>query len=64
MPVLSVDLDGLKITDAGLMHLAACKTLREVSLKNTLITENGRRRFAALRPQCQMVVRHDSDYLY
>jgi hypothetical protein len=49
-----LSLNGTKITDAGLTHLARLPRLKELWLRNTPITDAGYQKLQAARPACQI----------
>ncbi len=52
--LLRANLNGTQVTDFGLMKLAALKELKNLEIRGTKITEEGRRKFEKLRPDVQV----------
>ena len=50
-----VDLSGIEVSDAGLVHLARLKSLNTVLLKNTKVTDEGIARLQQELPDCRIV---------
>jgi hypothetical protein len=50
-----VDLTGIEVSDAGLVHLARLKNLNTVLLKNTKVTDEGVARLHKELPGCRVV---------
>jgi hypothetical protein len=48
-PIVRVELDGPKVTDAGLKHLARLKQLRTLYLGGTKVTDAGLKELAGLK---------------
>jgi hypothetical protein len=49
-PLATLWLTGTKVTDESLPRIASIKTLRRLDLQRTKVTEVGRQRFRAARP--------------
>src|ERR1022692_870042 len=47
-PIISMDFNGTKVTDAGLKELASLKSLQELHLASTMVTDVGLKELASL----------------
>ena len=55
-PIVSVVLDGPKVTDAGLKHLAGLKQLRALTLGGTKVTDKGLKHLAGLKQLRELIL--------
>ena len=58
--LVNLELDSVNVTDASVAHLASLRSLRELDLYHTLITEKGLQDLKTALPNCQIHYDRDS----
>ena len=59
-PATDLTLDSVDLTDAGAAHLAEIRSLRQLDLYHTLVTDKGFERLKTALPGCQIHYERDS----
>ena len=52
--IIKLTIERTRITDTGLLYLAENQSLKLICIDDTAITEEGRKKFKKLSPDCQL----------